>query len=103
MDDIVQQFEHALLSCQTTEDVEAIRLRYLGKKGIVSDLLRRFKEVPPEEKKSYGEKINRVKAYIENKIEQMAAELSQKEMAQQMQKEAIDVTLPGRPRGVSFR
>jgi phenylalanyl-tRNA synthetase alpha chain len=100
MDDIVQQFEHALLSCLTTEDVEALRLRYLGKKGIVSDLLRRFKDVPPEEKKTYGEKVNALKGYVENKLEQVSADFSKKEMAWQMQQEAIDVTLPGRSRSL---
>ena len=52
----------------TLDDVENFRIKYLGKKGIVNDLFEDFKNVPRENKKEVGQKLNELKTLIQNKI-----------------------------------
>ena len=49
-------------------DVENLRIEYLGKKGLVADLMSELRSVPAEEKKEAGQKINEIKQFIEKTI-----------------------------------
>lgn len=53
---------------QSKEEVEAFRIKYLGKKGILSDFFKAFKEVPPKEKKDYGQALNTLKNAVMEKV-----------------------------------
>jgi len=80
-------------SAETREEIEQFRIKYLGKKGILSDLFRNFKEVPAEQKKEMGHKINQLKQFITDRIEIMHSELSEDTESDDSQ----DLTLPGPP------
>jgi phenylalanyl-tRNA synthetase alpha chain len=75
------------------EEVELFRIKYLGKKGTLSELFRDFKEVPPEQKKEIGRKINQLKLFVTEKIETLLAQISEDEQG----RESVDLTLPGPP------
>ena len=45
-------------------ELENLRLKYLGKKGIITDIMAKFREVPPEQKKEFGQKVNALKNKI---------------------------------------
>lgn len=96
MQHLYQQFDHALILCKSRADVEALHVEYLGKKGYLSDLFRQFKTVPQEEKKSYGEKVNALKEYIEKALAQKEEQIFEEEICQSMRNEAVDVSLPSR-------
>ncbi len=50
------------------EELEQFRLRFLGKKGLLTDLFAKMKEVVPEERKAYGQKVNELKVAAEEKL-----------------------------------
>ena len=53
---------------QSKEEVEAFRIKYLGKKGILNDFFAAFKEVPPQEKRDYGQALNTLKNAVVEKV-----------------------------------
>ena len=53
---------------QSKEEVEAFRIKYLGKKGILNDFFATFKEVPPQEKRDYGQALNTLKNAVVEKV-----------------------------------
>ncbi len=77
-----------------TKDLEAWRVRYLGKKSQLTATLRGLAELPLEERKRVGALANRIKAEFEESLEQKTQLLKQ---AVAVGGEAIDITLPGRP------
>lgn len=103
MKNLQQQFEHALLECKTAKDVEALKLQYLGKKGIIQEEMRRLKEVSPEERPAVGAKVNSLKVYIEEKLDSFLSRIVDEERECQMATEHLDVTLPGRRRALGSK
>ncbi len=59
---------------QSKEDIEAFRIKYLGKKGILNDFFTAFKEVPPEEKRDYGQALNTLKNAVMEKVKTLQAQ-----------------------------
>ena len=53
---------------QSKEEVEAFRIKYLGKKGILNEFFTAFKEVPPQEKRDYGQALNTLKNAVVEKV-----------------------------------
>ena len=78
---------------ETKEELEQFRIKYLGKKGILSELFRSFKDVPSDQKREVGQKINQLKQFISTKIEQLLADISE----DGGNDDARDLTLPGPP------
>jgi len=78
---------------ETREEIENFRIKYLGKKGILSDLFTSFKQVPAEQKKELGQKINQLKSFIAEKIDSLHQNLEKDETKD----ESADLTLPGEP------
>lgn len=74
------------------DEIEQFRIKYNGKKGILNDLFAHFKEVPNEQKKDFGQKINAVKQAFTAKLESLqVAEISSKIISKE------DLTRPGFP------
>ena len=80
-------------SADTREEIEQFRIKYLGKKGILTDLFRNFKEVPVEQKKEMGQKINELKQFVAERIDILLSGLSD----DNDKENSIDLTLPGPP------
>ncbi len=59
---------------QSKEEVEAFRIKYLGKKGILNDLFAAFKEVPPKDKRDYGQALNTLKNAVAEKVKTLQAQ-----------------------------
>jgi phenylalanyl-tRNA synthetase alpha chain len=85
-----------LESITSIDELESWRVRYLGRKGELTVILRGLAELLPEERKVVGAKANRVKASLENSLRQKEQSLREVQLAS-VNKEAIDITLPGRP------
>jgi phenylalanyl-tRNA synthetase alpha chain len=85
--------EAGRLTADTMEDVEQLRIRYLGKKGILADLFKSFKDVPAEQKKDLGQKINHLKQALNDRIAELSSSLGSKSS----DVESMDLTLPGEP------
>ena len=78
---------------ETREEIENFRIKYLGKKGILSDLFNSFKQVPAEQKRELGQKINQLKNYISEKIDSLNENLGEEDAGG----DAVDLSLPGEP------
>ncbi|CAN5635893.1 phenylalanine--tRNA ligase subunit alpha [soil metagenome] len=76
------------------EDLEQFRLRFQSKKGILSDLFARLKEVEPEKRKEFGQLLNSLKQAVALKLEEHSATFEQE---QQQSTNHQDFTLPGEP------
>ncbi|MFN5347068.1 MAG: phenylalanine--tRNA ligase subunit alpha [Bacteroidota bacterium] len=76
------------------EELEAYRLQYLGKKGVLTDLFAMMKEVPAEKRKEFGQLVNKLKNVAEEKVNAIREQL---ENQVDVNKVALDLTLPGVP------
>lgn len=81
----------------SAEDLQKLKVSYLGKKGSLTSILRGMGKLSKEERPVIGEVANKVREAITEKIETKKAEFDKIAMEEKLQKEAIDVTLPGRP------
>ncbi len=90
-----EQFDLDAATAATSADVEALRIAYLGKKGSVTELLGKLRDVPNEQKKEVAQGINELKKYAEGVITEKAADLKAKEEAAAIASaERYDVTMP---------
>jgi phenylalanyl-tRNA synthetase alpha chain len=82
----------------TPAALEDAKARYLGKAGLVTELLKGLAKLAVDEKKTRGAAINQAKQQIEALLDERRAALADQEMNRQLQAQALDVTLPGRER-----
>ncbi|MDB5973407.1 MAG: phenylalanine--tRNA ligase subunit alpha [Nevskia sp.] len=76
--------------------LEQMRVDLLGKKGRVTELLKQLGGMAPDQRKAFGEQVNRVKETLSAALERKAQQLGDAELARKLASETIDVTLPGR-------
>lgn len=99
LDDITTLEQEALQAIQLTEcldALEAVRVDFLGKKGKLTDILKRVSSLSPAEKPQVGQAVNQVKRHITAQIEEKHEALKAVELEAKLAHERIDVTLPGR-------
>jgi phenylalanyl-tRNA synthetase alpha chain len=95
--ELSEQFAREASEVRDRAAWDALRVRWVGKKqGRVKDLLARISEVPPQERRDYGQGVNRLKAAVEARLEELDGALKAAEENASRQAAAIDVTLPGR-------
>jgi phenylalanyl-tRNA synthetase alpha chain len=86
----------SLLSATTEKEVSEIRVRSLGKKGSMTLLLKRLGTLPEEDRREIGKKANQIKEVLETRIEEITSGIREKEREEALEKEKVDITLPGR-------
>ena len=77
------------------EDIEAIRVKYLGKKGEVTLILRGMGGLSPEERPIVGKLVNDVRGNLEERIENALTNIKKKEKEERLKNEVIDISMPG--------
>ncbi len=100
LDSLVTAAKADFFAAPQTAELESAKARYLGKSGRVTELLKGLGALPPEEKKLRGAEINQAKSRIETLLTAARERLSRAELEMQLRAEALDVTLPGRQRGM---
>ena len=85
----------AILEADDIELLESLRVKYLGKKGELTGILRQMGKLSAEERPIMGQLANQLRGDIEAAIEQRKAELGSKLMELKLERETVDVTLPG--------
>jgi phenylalanyl-tRNA synthetase alpha chain len=88
--------EAELTSAGSREELLAIRTKYLGRKGLITTLLRKIGSVPPEQRPLLGKLSNEIKDALSVKLEKALEEIAYRERSETLLHEKIDVTLPGR-------
>lgn len=77
--------------------LEEIRVKYLGKSGLVTGQMKNIAVLPAEEKKAFGAEVNKVKDAVTRAIEKKKTELEILELSAKLASESVDITLPVRP------
>lgn len=93
---IKKGFEEELDSVSTIKQLEAVRVKYLGKKSAISEVLKEIGKLSPKERPVFGGFVNSTRAFILEGIEKKKLAISKSELEEKFKKEDIDVTEPGR-------
>lgn len=86
----------AIASADSAATVEALRVKYLGKKGVLTQQLKQLGTLPPEERPRVGKWVNDAKQAVEEKVNARKQALESAARAQQLTRETLDITLAGR-------
>ena len=81
-------------NCKTLQELEVIRLEYLGKKGLLPAEMKLLGKLPIDQKKIKGQELNKLKTFIEVSINDHKILIENAELEQKLKNESIDVTLP---------
>jgi phenylalanyl-tRNA synthetase alpha chain len=100
MSELASLEERALMELEACADEAALRAwntKYFGKSGEVLQAVKKVGTVPPEERRQYGQEVNRIKEALTQKYEGALAGAKERALERSLQSAALDVTLPGRP------
>ena len=97
LENLEKQIEEKITNATTLDDLNFIRVEVFGKKGLITNHLKSLTELPENERKEKGKKINNVKNKINTLLQQKNKNLSDSEISQKLQKEQVDITLSTRP------
>ncbi|WNZ23345.1 phenylalanine--tRNA ligase subunit alpha [Leptolyngbya sp. NK1-12] len=90
-----QEAQQAIANSSTLEDLEQLRIKYLGKKGSLSQVLGGMGKLSAEERPRIGALANEVKDALQTDLDQKRAALQAAQIEAQLEAEALDVTMPG--------
>ena len=86
----------AILESEDADTLESLRVRYLGKKGELTGILRQMGTLSPEERPQMGQLANQLRSELESTIEARRAALNEARLEMKLLQETVDVTLPGK-------
>ena len=92
--------EAEAFSTQSLKELEEFRIKFLGKKGLLNDLFASFKEVPNEQKKDFGQAINKLKSVAQEKVNSIKATLENTSSEASL---FGDLSRPGEPFNIGAR
>lgn len=87
--------EQALLGAESQQKIEELRVRFLGKKGELTAILKQMGGLSAEERPVIGQLANEVRAYIENDVRLRMEQLKKQALERRLKSETLDVTMPG--------
>ena len=89
-------FQRESSSVTSLPELQQLKVKYLGKKGLVTEKLKTLSAITPEQRPAYGKTVNEVKQHIEQEITRLELLLKREDYKKSILTEAIDVTLPGK-------
>jgi phenylalanyl-tRNA synthetase alpha chain len=97
IDQLRGEAEQAISGSSNTEALEDLRVRYLGRKAELPQMLREVATLPPEQRGAVGKAANQARQALEALIEARSSELAGVELEASLREDTVDVTLPGAP------
>jgi phenylalanyl-tRNA synthetase alpha chain len=99
--ELQQQAQQSIAATTTLDELEQLRIAYLGKKGQLSQILRGMGKLSPEERPAIGSLANQVKDFVQDNLDDRRQQLQKAQIQARLESETIDVTMPGvyRPLG----
>ena len=94
IEEIKTLIEEKTKNINTLEELQNIKSEFIGKNGYITEVQSMIKEVPNEEKKEFGMKVNEVRTMFNTKYEDIKNILEEKEIARKLEEDSIDITLP---------
>lgn len=96
VEEVARQAAGELSGLADLQAVESFRVRYLGRKGQVTAILKSLGELAPSERPDVGREINALKGRLEQELTGLAGKLKRQEQERSLAAERLDITLPGR-------
>ena len=97
IDQLRSEAEQAISAALSSESLEELRVRYLGRKAELPQLLREVAGLPPEQRGAVGKAANQARQALEGLIEARGSQLAGSELEAKLREDTVDVTLPGAP------
>ena len=95
-EDIVREALQEAEKAEGSRALYEVKMKFLGRAGIVTALLKKMKEIAPEERPSFGKKVNAIREKLEADFAAAEARVKQRELAARLESESLDVTMPGK-------
>lgn len=92
IDKIKESFDIDIVTVKNTSDLEQLRVKYVGRKGLVTNAFSLIKDIPNQDKPKFGAELNKCKNYIENLLTEKKNGFGESSQS----KDALDLSLPGR-------
>lgn len=99
---LVLAAQDEITAAASTADLKQIEIKYLGKNGLITSLMRQMGSLSAEEKPAFGAAVNTAKATVQESIDNRFSALRDIELALRFEAEKIDVTMPGRQTRVGY-
>lgn len=94
MEEIKTKMLSDINNITSLKELNDLKVVYLGKKGIITELLSKMKDLDVNEKKAFGMEVNELRNTFNNLYENKLNEIKEKELNEKLEREAIDITLP---------
>ena len=94
IESIKKELEQDLKNVTNLKELNQLHIKYLSKKGIITNLNSKIKDVPNDKKKEFGMEVNSLKNYFTENYDKMKSEFEDEELNQKLASEAIDISLP---------
>lgn len=92
---IEAQIEAALQEIHSSKSLQDLRMKFLGKTGEISSMMKNMRELPPDQRPSLGKLLNTLRQWTEDKFDLLERDLKALELKRKYADEKIDVTIPG--------
>lgn len=103
LEGVKRQAEAELSSVQDEISLQNLKAKFVGRKGVITEILKGMKDIPDSDRPRMGKLINETKTFVEDLIERRLDELREEKKRRSLFEEKIDVTLPGRGMPVGAR
>ncbi len=97
VEQLQSEAQQAILAATDGQALEELRVRYLGRKAELPQILRGVRELPPEQRGAVGKAANQARQALEALIERRVSELQEERLQRSLREDRLDVTLPGAP------
>ena len=96
LENIKKEYLELVKDIKNEKELYDLRVRFLGKKGALTEIMKGARDLSPEERPTFGKLVNEVKTFINESLEERKVELAAKALELKLASENIDVTLPSR-------
>ncbi len=103
LEDVKKQAEAELNSVNDEISLQNLKAKFVGRKGVITDILKGMKDIPDSDRPRMGKLINEAKTFVEDLIERRLDALREEKKRRSLYEEKIDVTLPGRGNPIGAR
>jgi len=103
LEDVKKQAEAELSSVQDEISLQNLKAKFVGRKGVITEILKGMKDIPDSDRPRMGKLINETKTFVEDLIDSRLNEIRDEKKRRSLFEEKIDVTLPGRGMPVGAR
>ena len=91
---IKENLDKDIENISNLNELNDVRVKYLGKKGLVTELTSNMKDLAVEERKEVGKLSNEIRTYVTDKIAELENSIKERELNKKLESEKIDITLP---------